>query len=67
MAISMKKRRNGKDTLFFIIAFVVAIGLAIGFVALLPVEYQIKKLLFFVLVIVFAILGVLITNVIRRR
>ena len=67
MSISMRKRGANKNRLPHIIAFVIAIVLALVSVSLLPVDFQIKKTLFFLLIVVFAILGVLIPNLMNSR
>lgn len=67
MSISMRKRQGGQSRLPHIIGFVVAFIAAMGLVAILPVEMEVKKLLFFLFIIVFAILSVLVPNIIRRK
>lgn len=67
MAISMKKKRSGKETLITVLVIVLAIALAVGAVVLLPISYELKKLLFFLLIVVFAVLGVIIMNKLKRR
>lgn len=65
--ISMRKRQGGQRRLPHIIGFAIALLLALAVVAFLPIPMEYKKLLFFILVIVFAILSVLIPNVMRRK
>lgn len=67
MSMSMRKRQGGQSRLPHIIGFAIALLLAITVVGFLPVEMAVKKLLFFLLLIVFAILSVLIPNLIRRK
>lgn len=62
MAISMKKKRDGKEIVKMVVTIVLALVLAIAVVAFLPIPFEVKKLLFFILIIVFAILGVIISN-----
>lgn len=65
--ISMRKNQGGYSRVPHIIGFAVAIVLALMVVAFLPIPIEYKKLLFFILIIVFAILAVLIPNIIRRK
>lgn len=67
MSISMRKRSGGKNRLPHIIAFVAAIVLALVVVAVLPLDFGVKKLLFFLLIIVFAMLGVILPNVMNSK
>lgn len=62
MAISMKKKRDSKEIVKMVVTIVLALVLAIAVVAFLPIPFEVKKLLFFILIIVFAILGVIISN-----
>ena len=67
MSISMRKKQGGQSRLPHIIGFAISLLLAFTVVGFLPVEAAVKKLLFFLLLIVFAILSVLIPNVIKRK
>jgi len=67
MGLSMKKANGGRNRLPYILAFVVAVILSLVVVAFLPLEFAIKKLLFFILINVFAIAFVFVVNVVRKR
>ena len=67
MGLSMKKANGGRNRLPYIIAIVVAVVLAFVVVAFLPVTFEVKKLLFFVLINVFAIAIVFVLNIARRK
>lgn len=67
MGLSMKKTKGGGNKWPYYIAIAVAFVVAIAIVAFLPVEFEVKKLLFFVLLNVFAIGLVFVLNLARRR
>lgn len=67
MGLSMKKANGGRNRLPYIIAIVGAIVLSFVAVAFLPVEFEVKKLLFFILINVFAIAIVFVLNLARRK
>lgn len=67
MNLSMKKSSGGKNRVPYYIAMAVAFVLALAVVAFLPVEFEVKKLLFFILLNVFAIGLVFVMNRARRK
>jgi len=67
MGISMRKSNGGKNRVPHIIAFVLAVILSFVVVAFLPLSFEVRKLLFFVLIIVFAILSVVLLNTIGSK
>lgn len=67
MGISMRKSNGGKNRVPHIIAFVIGFVLAFVAVAFLPLTFEVKKLLFFILVILFAIISVIILNTIGSK
>ncbi len=67
MGISMRKSNGGKNRIPHIIAFAAALVLAFVAMAFIPLPFKVKKLVFFVLIIVFAILGVFIMNTINLK
>lgn len=58
MGISMRKKRDKKDIVKIILVYVLALGIAAALAVFLPLPDPVKKLLFFILLIVFAFIGV---------
>ena len=67
MGLSMKNMNGRKNKKPYIVAIVIAVVIAFASVAFLPFEFEVKKLLFFVLINVFAIALVFIVNMARRK
>lgn len=67
MSLSMKKSKGGKNRIPYFIAIAVAIVLALVMVVFLPVAFEVKKLLFFILINVIAIALVFVMNLARRK
>lgn len=67
MGLSMKKSNGRKKLIPYFITITVAIVLAFAVVAFLPLEFAVKKLLFFILINVFAIGLVFVMNKARRK
>lgn len=67
MSMSMRKKRNGKDTFFIVLVIVVGVVIAISLASLIPIPYQWKKFLLFVFIPLFAIVGVLVSGKFKRK
>lgn len=65
--ISMKKTNGGRNRVPHILLIVLVIVITLIITALLPFDFQVKKLLFFILIILFFIAGVLVMNNANKR
>ena len=67
MGLSMKKVNGGRNRKPYILAIIVAVIIAFAIVMFLPFDFEMKKLLFFILINILAIASVFVLNLARRK